>query len=77
MITLKCGKSAMTVRDLVDKLLEFDQDLPVAYKCHSEAMSLLVDDLTVEEWCDRRGDGWLERKRPDKFSREYLMFPGN
>lgn len=67
----------MTVKELIKLLQTFPSDLPVGYSQYSEYTMLEADDLHIEECCEERIDGWIARKRPDKPSRPYLMFPGN
>lgn len=67
----------MTVGELVALLLTFPQDLPVAYKLHSEQKLLEADEPVIEEHCEPRPDGWVQNKRPDKVSIPYLLLPGN
>ena len=37
----------------------------------------LLQDITIEELCEVRSDGWVANKRPDKPKALYLLFPGN
>lgn len=67
----------MTVAELIAKLQTMPQHLPVAYKCYSEQCLLEASDLTIVEACLPRPDGWIQYKRADKPTQEYLMFPGN
>jgi hypothetical protein len=67
----------MTVRDLMKVLMTYNLDLPVAYAKMSEYCLLEAEDLYVEAQGEARADGWVERKRPDKPTTLYLMFPGN
>lgn len=66
-----------SVGELVAHLLTLDQSLPVAYELHSEQCLLGIDDLKVEALCLPRPDGWVQNKRPDMPSQDYLVFPGN
>ena len=66
----------MKVKDLIALLQAKDQELPVAYMCCSEQCMLEEDDITEEELCEARNDGWVANKRPDKKSITYLVFPG-
>lgn len=67
----------ITVADLVARLLQLPQELPVAYQCCSEQMLLDLDDLIVTELQLPRPDGWVHDARPDKQKTPYLVFPGN
>ena len=66
----------MTVSDLIAYLQTLPQNLPVAYDCHSEHCLVEERDIRIYEACEPRPDGWIERKRPDKPVRQYLMLPG-
>lgn len=67
----------MTVRELVEFLQEQPQDILVAYKCCSEECLLKASDITIEDHCSPRPDGWVQNKRPDMPTQKYLVFPGN
>lgn len=67
----------MTVAELIEFLKTQPQELQVAYACHSELCLLRTEDVTVERHCTPRPDGWVQRKRPDMESQDYLAFPGN
>lgn len=67
----------MTVAELIDALTAYPQDMPVAYQRYSEYDLLDDGEIGVVEACLPRGDGWVQRKRPDKETQNYLMFPGN
>jgi len=67
----------MTIAELIKHLQTFDQGLLVAYQIYSERCLLETRDLKVERAQEPRADGWVGDFRPDKPSREYLMFPGN
>ena len=67
----------MTVAELVDFLQKQQQDLPVAIKMYSEQYLLDAEDITIDELCEPRPDGWIHNKRPDKPAIFYLIFPGN
>ena len=67
----------MNVSELIAFLQTQQQDLPVAYLCHSEAAVLEADEIKVVEACEPRADGWVQNRRPDKPAIPYLMFPGN
>ena len=67
----------MTVRELIELLQTKPQDLPVAYQIFSEQCLLEADDIRIRALCIPREDGWVADSRPDKPTREYLVFPGN
>lgn len=67
----------MTVKDLIEHLQAMPQDLPVIYQRYSEYRLLDKRDISVEEQCTLRSDGWVHRFRPDKPKQLYLVFPGN
>ena len=67
----------MNVSELIEFLKTQQQDLPVAFKCYSEAAVLEADEINVVEACEPRADGWIGNRRPDKPVIQYLMFPGN
>lgn len=67
----------MTVADLIALLREYPQDLPVAYRVHSEQVLMEADDIYERSCCFPRPDGWIQDARPDMPTRKYLMFPGN
>ena len=67
----------MTVAELIELLNSVPQDLPVAFELFSEQCLLEPNKIRIEELCYPREDGWIQDKRPDKPSREYLLFPGN
>ncbi len=67
----------MTVAELIALLQTKPQDLQVAYQLYSEHCLLEADDLRITEACMPREDGWVQYKRPDMETQNYLMFPGN
>ena len=67
----------MKVKELIELLKKYPQDIDVAYLCCSENVLLDADELKVEELCFERADGWVANKRPDKPTKKYLVFPGN
>ena len=67
----------MTVKELIEFLQTQQQDLLITYRIHSEQCLLEVEQITIEENCWPRHDGWVHDKRPDKPTRKYLAFPGN
>ena len=67
----------ITVKDLTVHLCKLPQDLPVAYRLHSEHCLLTLDDIEVRKLCEARRDGWVHDARPDKPTIEYVVFPGN
>jgi hypothetical protein len=67
----------MKVRDLIEILKTYDQDMLVAYKLFSEQCLLEKEHLKVESLCVARPDGWIQDARPDMEAVDYLVFPGN
>lgn len=67
----------VTVADLIAHLQTLDPSLPVVYRIFSEQCLLELDDLNVEALCHPRPDGWVQNKRPDMPSQDYLLLPGN
>lgn len=67
----------ITVADLIQFLQTKPPALPVAYRKHSEQLLLELDDIATEALCEPRTDGWIHDARPDKPTRDYLVFPGN
>lgn len=67
----------MKVRELIEVLKNFPQELDVAYYIYSECALLKPDDLAIVDACLPREDGWVHRARPDKPTQKYLMFPGS
>lgn len=67
----------MTVAQLIKFLKKQPQDLKVAYKCYSEQCLMEEDDIQIKELCHPRDDGWIQDRRPDMETEQYLLFPGN
>lgn len=67
----------MLVSELIEYLKTKDQNMQVVYRCYSERCLLTEEDIGIEELCYPRYDGWVHWKRPDKPSKEYIVFPGN
>jgi hypothetical protein len=67
----------MTVSELIEFLKTQPQDLQVAYCIFSEMALMRLKDIEVVDLCEPRNDGWVARKRPDKPTQKYLLFPGN
>lgn len=67
----------MTVADLIEFLQKQPQDLLVAYQLFSEQCLLDPDKIMIKELCRPRADGWIQNKRADMPTRQYLLFPGN
>ena len=67
----------MTVAELIEFLRKQPQDLLVASEMYSERRLLDPDDITIEDLCEPRPDGWVQNRRPDMPTRRYLVFPGN
>lgn len=66
----------ITVSELIAFLQTQPQDLPVAYRLHSEQALLKTEDIDIVALCYPRVDGWVADKRPDKPSQMYLRLPG-
>ncbi len=67
----------MKVYELIEFLKKQPQHLDVAYCCYSEAKILIENEIKVEELCVDRADGWVPNRRPDRATKQYLLFPGN
>ena len=67
----------MNVAGLIELLKQDPQDLPVCYRLYSEWCMLEAEDISVEQLCEARSDGWVHDARPDKTTIPYLTFPGN
>jgi hypothetical protein len=67
----------MTVKDLIDGLKQFPADLQVVYPKYSEHCILDAADLIVDEFCIPRPDGWVQNKRNDMPSQQYLILAGD
>ncbi len=70
-------KEMMTVKELIEFLQTQPQDLTVVYCACSEQCLLDKDEITIQEFCLPRPDGWVQDKRPDMPTQQYLVFPGN
>lgn len=71
------AQKAMTVSDLIEFLKRQPQHIKVAYRCFSEQTLLEEGDIEVTELCRPRPDGWIQNKRPDMVTEQYLLLPGN
>lgn len=67
----------MTVKELINFLEKQPQEILVAYELYSEQCLLKEKDISVVELCHPRSDGWIQDRRPDMGTEEYLLFPGN
>lgn len=67
----------MTVAELIEFLKTQPQDLQVIHEMCSEYCLLEADAIYIGHACEPRPDGWVPNKRPDKPSKQYLIFPGN
>ena len=67
----------MKVLELIKFLETQPQDIEVAIEMYSEQCLLDVKDIEIQELCVARDDGWIQNKRPDMETQEYLVFPGN
>ena len=66
----------MTVAELITYLQTQPQDMQVAYASCSEHCLLEASYISVGEACEPRPDGWIQNKRPDMPTQQYLMLPG-
>ena len=67
----------MTVAELIKLLKKYPKDIKVGYEIFSEQCLLDETDLKIEELCHPRPDGWIQDKRPDMETEQYLILPGN
>lgn len=67
----------MNVAELIKFLNTQPQDSEVAYCMYSEYCLLNTEDIGVLKACAARPDGWVQAKRPDMPTQDYLLFPGN
>lgn len=67
----------MIVSELIEFLRTQRQDLPVAYRICSEQEMMQVEHIKVKALCVARPDGWIQNRRPDMPTVDYLVFPGN
>ena len=67
----------MNVAELIELLQTQPQDLQVAYCIYSEQCLLEAGDISFLKACVARPDGWIQDKRPDKPTQDYLLLPGN
>lgn len=67
----------MTVSELIEFLKKQPQDLLVIHGMFSENCIIEEKDITVQECCEPRPDGWVAWKRPDKPTQLYLAIEGN
>lgn len=74
----------MTVRQLIEHLQQFPQDLPVAYQLHSEQTLLELNQICRWTGQPPRPDGWIHDRwsrvrdgDPQMPEQEYVLFPGN
>lgn len=67
----------MKVRELIELLEKYPQDIEVCYDLFSDRCLLEARQIELIEACAPRNDGWLQNRRPDKPTVTYLCFPGN
>lgn len=67
----------MTVKELIEFLQTQPQDIQVAYMRCSEQCLMRVNEIGISDLCYPRPDGWIQDKRPDMPTQQYLVFPGN
>lgn len=74
----------MTIKELIEELRRYPEDLQVLYRRYSDYMYMERDDITIGPAVVLRpSDGWLTRVHPSMTpkelatKRDYLIFPGN
>lgn len=67
----------MNVKELIEFLQAYPQDMQIAYTCMSSQALLERKDIRLIEACVPRPDGWIHDRRPDMVAQPYLLFPGN
>lgn len=67
----------LTVGKLKKLLDQYEDDTKIAFSQYSEYAIMEEIDITLEQGCPARPDGWIQRARPDIKSEMYLVFPGN
>jgi hypothetical protein len=68
----------ITVKELIEHLKQFREDMPVAYQIYSEITLLRLEDITVAKLHPYRPDGWIHRYPNTAVEKvEYVLFPGN
>lgn len=70
-------KEQLTVKELIELLQTYPQDILVAKELYSEEVLVTEEDFCIEEHCSPRDDGWIHRKRPDRPTQKYLVIAGN
>ena len=67
----------MKVSEFIEFLKTKPQDLLVVHGMYSEQCLLDASAIKVEEFSCPRPDGWVESRRKDKPTMQYLSLPGN
>ncbi len=67
----------MNVAELIAFLHTQPQDALIAYSRYSEQCLMELKYITPLEACAPRHDGWVQDKRPDMPTQNYVLFPGN
>lgn len=67
----------MKVKELIELLKTFPEDLPVVYQRWSEYCLMEAEDIVEATLCEARPDGWVQSFREDMPTTDYLIFPGN
>jgi hypothetical protein len=62
----------MKVKDLIELLQTYPQELDVVYSLWSEYCLLEPSDIKIINACQEREDNWVARARPDKPNKQYL-----
>lgn len=78
-------KLAITVKELIEHLKQYPEDMPVVYQCCSDWMLLQLEDIEVVKGVKK--DSWIMRaydehistmsKENQKGISEFLGFPGD
>lgn len=64
---------ALKVRDVIEMLKSYDQDMPVALSLYSEYVLFSPRNVSIVRACEPRSDGWVQRRRPDLLETTYLV----
>ena len=70
-------KEQLTVKELIELLQTYPQDILVARELFSEKVLVEEGNFCIEEHCPPRNDGWVHEKRPDRPTQKYLVIAGN
>lgn len=67
----------MIVKELIELLKTYPENLPVCYSKFSEYCMLEMEDIKTKVLGASRPDGWVAERRSDKPECTYLVLPGN